>query len=289
MDRVGTGISDLDVVLGGGLASGSLVVLAGGPGTGKTILAQQICFAAATPEHPAVYYTTLSEPHDKLVRHLEPFEFFDAYALARRVEFVSLVDALLEAAASDDGVGAVVDEIVRKCFETQPSVVVIDSARALRDFIGKQPLRQAIYDLASRVAHTGVVLMLVGEYTASEIERLPEFALADGILHLAYEPHEPLDRRWVRVVKLRGASHLRGKHSFRIGPSGIEVFPRLEAIAPPEPPPPDGGRLSSGILELDELLGGGLPVGDATAILGPNRLRQDRARASLPRRRTSPG
>ena len=75
MGRLRTGIPDLDLILGGGLEPGSLVILAGAPGTGKTILAQQICFANATPEHKALYYTTLSEPHMKLVRHLEPFDF----------------------------------------------------------------------------------------------------------------------------------------------------------------------------------------------------------------------
>jgi len=48
MSRLKTGIPDLDLILGGGLEQGSLVILAGAPGTGKTILAQQICFANAT-------------------------------------------------------------------------------------------------------------------------------------------------------------------------------------------------------------------------------------------------
>ncbi|MGH3026857.1 MAG: RAD55 family ATPase, partial [Gaiellaceae bacterium] len=67
MKRWTTGIPNLDLVLDGGLPGGSLVVLAGGPGTGKTILSQQICFANATPEHPAIFYTTFAEPHAKLI------------------------------------------------------------------------------------------------------------------------------------------------------------------------------------------------------------------------------
>ena len=42
MERLSTGIPPLDTVLGGGLPVGSLTVLAGLPGTGKTILAQQM-------------------------------------------------------------------------------------------------------------------------------------------------------------------------------------------------------------------------------------------------------
>ena len=94
MGSLGTRIGELDVILGGGLPTGSLVVLAGGPGTGKTILAQQICFATATPERRAIYYTTLSEPHAKLIRHLEQFDFFDSSALGKKVEFLHLGDLL---------------------------------------------------------------------------------------------------------------------------------------------------------------------------------------------------
>ena len=54
MDRVQTGIDELDEILAGGLPAGSLAVLAGPPGTGKTILAQQLCFSGASDDHPAL-------------------------------------------------------------------------------------------------------------------------------------------------------------------------------------------------------------------------------------------
>src|ERR1700682_1533403 len=97
MGRLRTGVTDLDLILGGGLEAGSLVILAGAPGTGKTILAQQICFANATPEHKGLYYTTLSEPHTKLVRHLEPFQFFKPEALGKTVDFIHLGELVAEA------------------------------------------------------------------------------------------------------------------------------------------------------------------------------------------------
>jgi circadian clock protein KaiC len=124
--------------------------------------------------------------------------------------------------------------------------------------------------LASRVAHTGAVVILVGEYTPEEIERNVEFALADGIIQLANESHEPVDRRWLRVLKMRGALHLAGRHSFRITADGCEVFPRLETIAAQETGAAVSGRVASGVPRLDEVMGGGIPAGDATAVLGPS-------------------
>lgn len=271
MERLPTGIRELDLVLDGGLPGGSLVVLAGGPGTGKTILAQQICFANATPEHPAIFYTTFAEPHAKLLRYLEPFDFFDVEALAERVEFVNLESLLLDQGGRDgEALGPAVSELVRVCFERRPSVVVIDSAKALRDFADEAAVRRLFYDLSGRVAHTDTVLLFLGEYAPAELESGPEFSLADGILQLAYEQHEPLDRRWLRVVKLRGANHLGGKHSLEIERVGIVVSPRLESLRPPTAQPEGRHRLSSGIAGLDEMMGGGIPAGDLTAILGPS-------------------
>jgi circadian clock protein KaiC len=270
--RLATGIPELDVVLGGGLGAGSLVILAGGPGTGKTTLAEQICFANATPARKAIYYTTLSESPSKLVRHLEPFTFFDPAALGDRVEFVHLEGLLFDENGREGGggVGPLVAEVVRKTFEAKPAVVVIDSAKALREFVEEEPLRKVVYDLAGRVGHTGAVLLFLGEYTLEEIESSPEFSLADGILHMAYEPHEPIDRRWLRVVKMRGTSHLAGKHSFEIGRDGLELSARLEAIVPADEGVTEAARVASGIPELDEMMGGGVPAADATAILGPS-------------------
>ena len=267
MKRLATGVPGLDVVLGGGVEPGSVTVLAGAPGTGKTILAQQICFAAATTAHRAVFYTTLSEPHSKLVRHLEPFSFFAPEALGPEVEYIHLGDLI-----RNDQPGRIeqlVSEVVRKTLEEQPVLMVIDSAKALRDFAGERELRLAFYDLISRVAHTEAALLLLGEYTPEEMGAGVEFSLADSIIQLAYEPREPVDRRWLRVIKMRGTHHLEGKHTFRITVGGVEVFPRIETFDAGDAAEVTG-RFTSGIPGLDDLMGGGISSGEATVILGPS-------------------
>ncbi|MEV7627729.1 ATPase domain-containing protein [Actinoplanes sp. NPDC089786] len=267
MKRLATGVPGLDAVLGGGLEPGSVTVLAGAPGAGKTILAQQMCFANATPEHKAVYYTTLSEPHSKLVRHLDPFDFFVLQALGPRVEYLHLGDLI-----RGDRPGRMeplVDEVARKTMDEHPVLVVIDSAKALRDFTGERELRMAFYDLTSRMAHADAALLLLGEYTPAEMAAGVEFSLADTIIHLAYEPREPIDRRWLRVVKMRGTHHLEGKHTFRISARGFEVFPRIETLDT-GPAQEVTGRIHSGIPGLDVLMGGGIGAGEATVILGPS-------------------
>ena len=52
--RVRTGVPGFDAVLEGGIPELSFNLIAGGPGAGKTTLAQQILFANATPERPGL-------------------------------------------------------------------------------------------------------------------------------------------------------------------------------------------------------------------------------------------
>jgi circadian clock protein KaiC len=270
MERLSTGIPPLDTVLGGGLPVGSLTVLAGLPGSGKTILAQQMCFSNATHERKAVYYSTISEPPGKFIANLETFEFFDRDALVDRVEFINLGELLQ--AVGNDGLGSMMDEIVRKCVEEHPVLVVVDSAKVLRDFsTSERGLRSAIYKLAARIAQTDTAVIFVGEYSPDEIASAPEFSLADGIIEMVYEPHQPMDRRWLRVRKLRSSKPLSGQHPIQISEAGITVYVRAEtlnghqqSLAEPQ------GRIPIGVPGLDAMCHGGLPRGGSTLVLGPS-------------------
>jgi circadian clock protein KaiC len=267
LKRTTTGVAGLDLVLNDGLEPGAVVVVAGAPGTGKTILAQQMCFANGTAERKCVYYSTVSEPHTKLVRHLEQFTFFDQKALGTRVEYIHLGDFLQP--ARRDGLEPLVSEIVRKTLKEEPAVVVVDSAKMLRDFAGERELRTALFDLTGRISQTGTALLLVGEYTSEELGNGIEFSLADGIIQLEYESREPVDRRWLRIAKMRGGSFRAGKHTFRIGSSGVEVFPRIETLIP-YAVRVVSDQVPSGIPGLDKLMGGGAKQGDATLLTGPS-------------------
>ena len=75
--KLPSGVPGLDDVLGGGIPELSFNLLVGGPGAGKTTLAQQIMFATASPEQPALFITILGEPPIKMLRYQQQFSFFD--------------------------------------------------------------------------------------------------------------------------------------------------------------------------------------------------------------------
>src|SRR5690606_19556868 len=79
--RIATGVRNLDDLFFGGVPAGSVTVVGGSPGAGKTILTQQICFHNASAQRRVLYFSTLSEPTAKTLRYLSQFSFFDASKL----------------------------------------------------------------------------------------------------------------------------------------------------------------------------------------------------------------
>jgi circadian clock protein KaiC len=76
------------------------------------------------------------------------------------------------------------------------------------------------------------------------------------------------ERRRIRVVKMRGIQFRGGYHDFVIRKGGLQVFPRL--IAAEHRRKFRQGPASSGISELNALLGGGLDPGTSTLVIGPS-------------------
>ena len=124
--NIGTGVPGLDAVLGGGLCEYSFNLIAGAPGAGKTTLAQQILFATATPERPALYFTVLGEPTIKMLRYQQQFEFFDSARVPSAVRFINLA---AEATAGD--LDVVLRRIISEVGAASPAFVAVDSFRTI--------------------------------------------------------------------------------------------------------------------------------------------------------------
>jgi hypothetical protein len=92
--RLASGNQQLDAILGGGFPAHAINLVVGPPGSGKTILAQQYVFHNASPERPAVYLTTVSEPLEKVLRYGQTMAFFDPAAVGRAVFYEDVGELL---------------------------------------------------------------------------------------------------------------------------------------------------------------------------------------------------
>lgn len=262
-DRISTGDANLDMVLGGGLLRGSATLITGPPGAGKSILSQQIAFANAAPDNTVLHVSTFTEPQAKIVRNLSGFDFFDADRFGSEIVPLGLSDVLM----AGDRLQSFTEEVVNEVLRLEPAITIIDSVRAATQLGVVEGVREALYRLVAQLAHTGTTLLLVGEYPDSISDR-PEYAVSDTILWLESGPQGAGDKRAVRVVKHRGSGHLDGKHALEISDRGITVYPRVESVTDVAEVSNIRGRASIGVDGLDDDLGGGLPRGDATLLMG---------------------
>ena len=271
--RLATGVPGLDTILGGGLPEYSFNLIAGPPGCGKTTLAHQMMFAMATPERPALYLTVLGEPPLKMLRYQQQFDFFESAKINDSIHFVNLSD---ETAAGD--LDQVLRRIVAEVAAHRPSFVFVDSFRSVvlaGTGTGSAPqsnLQQFMQQLGMLMTSWQATTFLIGEYF-EEADANPVFTVADGLIWLRQSVQRNSMVRKLEIMKMRGQPTLPGLHSFRIGPAGVTVFTPASTAAMAEPAPrsmASSQRVRTGVPELDEMLGGGLPRGYSVLVAGPS-------------------
>jgi circadian clock protein KaiC len=263
LERVSTGVPALDDILEGGVPKYATVFIAGRPGTGKTVLCQQSVFANGRKAVPALYMSTLTESSLKMMRHAETFHFFAPDLLGKEIIYSDIGSAL--ASAGPSGLFAAIDGLVK---QHRPEFLVIDSFRVIREYFeDAASYRQFLSQLVMKLATWEVTSFLVGEYSEGDIQTEPDFAIADGILYLYGTEEVTRQKRFLRVMKMRGTDFFAGQHLFEIDADGIHLYPRmdprvLEGYTTPE------GRLTSAIAGLTEMMGGGIECSTSAVIVG---------------------
>ena len=225
-DTLRSGNEELDAVLGGGLPANAISLIMGLPGTGKTIVAQQYAFHAGHPDRPTVYFSTLSEPLEKIVRFGQTLDFFETSAIGTSVFYEDLGETV-----SADGLAGVVEQVTATLKQRRPGLVVIDSFKALRTFARDDAeFRRFLHQLAGLLTAFPAAALWIGEYDAPEIALLPEFAVADAIVDLATVRSGEREMRFLQVRKLRGGGFRSGRHAYRLSREGLHLFPRLADV-----------------------------------------------------------
>jgi len=261
--RIKTGVRNLDQLVLGGLPKGSVIVIGGPPGAGKTIFTQQICFHTASETQRVLYFNTLSEPTAKTLRYLSQFSFFDARKLDTAIQFIDL-GAILRAQELEE-ISKVIMDHVKK---VKPAIVVIDSFKVFDDLArSSEELRKFGYEIAVNLMAWESTTFLLGEYAAREIETNPLFSIVDGVVMITQREQSGEQQRFLQIVKLRGTAHDRDEHPFVITSDGVEVFaPRVTIHR--EDRGPGADRCKTGITKLDDLLGEGIPRGSSLLVAG---------------------
>jgi circadian clock protein KaiC len=265
-DRLQTGIPGLDTILGGGVFHGGIYIIQGQAGAGKTILGNQICFAHAASGRRSLYITLLAESHSRMIGHMQRMDFFDQSAIPDRVSFIGAFKIL-----DDDGLRGLLDVVRREVRARQIKTLVLDGLITVREKASSDlELKKFIHELQAQGAFTDCTMFLLTSAFDSQ-KSSPEHTMVDGLIELQTSLHGRRAERELQVHKLRGGWFMGGRHSYRIGDSGISAFPRTEAMleTPSVWDSADGPKVSTGIAGLDKMMGGGVDQHSVSVVLGP--------------------
>jgi circadian clock protein KaiC len=268
---VSSGIEGLDDILRGGFPQNCLSLISGEPGAGKTTLAIQFLLDGAANGQQCLY-VTLSETRreiEKVARsHGWDLSGIQIKELVPSERHLSASAQLTVFNPSETELGETTEAMISAVNEVRPQRVVLDSLSELR-LIAQNSLRYRRQVLALKQffgGHDCTVLLLDDQSGGHEDDHLQ--SIAHGVVVLEQLSNQyGAERRRLRVSKMRGVAFRGGFHDFAIRRGGLDVFPRLVAA---EHQNQFADRdVASGNAALDNLLGGGLPTGTSTLLLGP--------------------
>lgn len=266
LKRLQSGIDGLDVLLKGGLVSGASYIVQGRPGSGKTILANQIAFNHVRDGGRVLVATLLAESHDRLFQFLSTLTFFDPQRVGSEIQFVSAFDTM-----QNEGLDEVVRLLRREINRQKATLLIVDGVLNARSR-AESPLdtKKFISELQGHAAFAGCTVLLI---TSARLEDgSPEHTMVDGVVEIGEELHGSRSVRRIQLRKTRGSGALSGLHECEITNDGITIYPRLESLysSPSRPDSAELKRVSSGILGLDEKIEGGLSESSVTLLMGPS-------------------
>ncbi|MCS7095864.1 MAG: hypothetical protein N3F10_06060 [Candidatus Bathyarchaeota archaeon] len=261
---VSSGVDGLDDVLGGGFPSGSLILLAGNPGTGKTVFSAQFLYRGAVDYGEKGVYVSFVEGKETFLENMRGFGF-DFEKLEREGMFHYLEMLTV----NEQAVSSVLNMIVEEISRFKAKRLVLDSFSALAQSF-KEPIevRTIVHAVLSKI------IRMMG-CTTIMIEEIPigkpliglgidEF-VADGVIRLRTRWLGSYRVRELEILKLRGVRLKEPTLVFTLD-GGFKAFPPFQlkpAEKPrrfqPTPDPPD--KYSTGSKTFDEVLNGGLPKG----------------------------
>ncbi len=258
--RISTGSEGLDVLLGGGFPKGSIVLVTGNPGTGKTIFSTQYLYRGAVDKHERGVYVSFAETMNEFKRNARSVGF-ELNGIMRKNLF-KIVDCV---SMTGDGMSEMLGDVIHSVATFKPQRLVIDPVSAVLQGLGRAETRSLLHTVFERIVKQHqITTLLVGEIPYGDSHTgfgIEEFVV-DGVITLDRSSD---DFRTIKIRKMRG-TRLSESNAFFTLNNGLQLIDR-----PMSPRPvrsalwrvmKDGrDQFSTGSMDLDNFLGGGYPVG----------------------------
>jgi len=221
LERIASGIDELDEMCGGGFFRDSIIIVSGATGTGKTLLSTEFVSGGAEAGEKSLLFA-FEESRDQLFRNARgwgrDFKDFEERDLLR------LEAAYPESYGGLEDLQLYMKQVIQ---EWQPRRVVIDSLSAVERVGQDQDFREFVLGITSYLKDHQITGFFTSTattlYGGDSISQGRISTITDTILMLRYVEMDGQVRRGLTVLKMRGSAHNKQIREFTIDGGGLSV------------------------------------------------------------------
>ncbi|WP_455140189.1 RAD55 family ATPase [Candidatus Hodarchaeum mangrovi] len=232
IELIQSGIEGLDAILGGGFPLGWVIVIAGGPGSGKTTLATQFVVQGCLKGEPGIL-VTMNEPRSHVLTTMSNFgwdlEFFEREELLTILDYsaTNVLYSIHKQGMKDGGpsLNFMIDQLQDTIDSTGAIRLMIDPLNAF-SFLFKDnfSMRRELHKFFGMLAGRKTVSLATLELGSSEEAFTVEEFLAYGVVRIYHKKIGRNRERSIEVIKMRGLNQEQSTFPFEIGPQGCRVY-----------------------------------------------------------------
>ncbi|HYB93211.1 MAG TPA: ATPase domain-containing protein [archaeon] len=223
LKAVPTGVPGLDEILGGGFPKNKLILLAGGPGAGKTIMAAQFLYSGATKYGEKGVYVSFAETAESFKEEMKilgmDFDELEKKGLVKVIDLITTVKPALDANLTT---------IVENVETLKAERLVIDSFAAMTNAVREKiEVRVIAHLLQKFLLRLGCTTILITEipWSRTVIGTGVEEFISDGVIMIEPIIERGELKRRLLVLKMRGVSTSRQYHEVSIDSHGVTLIP----------------------------------------------------------------
>ena len=221
-ERTSTGTSELDSLLEGGFLRDTMILIAGSPGAGKTLLSARFIYEGAVKHGEAGVYACFAETKGRFIQDMKKFGMdFETLTSKGTVAVLDL------SVATETDVQSVLNQIFEAITSLRARRLVVDSITAMSTGLKREFEKRHLIRLLYRLIHkSGCTTIVVADlpWGSRRIGESIEEFVADAIILMenSYDADGVL-RRDLKILKMRGTDHSKKAHRYTINEKGVEI------------------------------------------------------------------